>query len=704
GICTPAFDATALGYLYKKEEDTSTGFTLCADVTDIINQFKSGQITSKKLMFKTAGDEVNVSFNEPYLAISYETKYGFDESRSYHTHELGRFGQGNIDLANGNLLFDCEDFAWQGNRMPLTIKHFYNSALANEQYTFNNTLLNYTANFSSMKIGKGFRLNLMQSMAYLNDPVGYVFVDENGNEMLFDKSYNVRFIDDIMYASYKNEDDDSATYDAYTQTLTLDGKQYLFDDDRRLIRITDTEHTQNSTNYIYTDGRLTSVTDGAGRAFTFGYTGDYLTSITAPDNSVIRYTYDGDFLKTVTYPDGRKAQITYNANYPSSVILFDAQEALVYKVDYEFSNGRLSRVTETGVDVDLFITGASTAYTYYNGLNKTKAVITQPMDQSLGETADTVKTVMYAFDKCDQLISEYAYGTDMPKTAVQGAAGINPYDAESNVESNVDNLLANHNFANGTNNWVKLVEYDAKLALSTSQKYGYGKSSLHIDATGDVCCDEGVYQECANLPAGDYTFSAYLTTEHFEGWDEQLTVHLRVVDSYGNILGSSEELSGTVSEFTRLILPFTLSETQTVQAQVLINNMGTVILNAPQLENNSFANRYNYMVNGNFELGITGWDGIANEHISTQHSFNMSKSLCFTGSTAYTQKGMQTILVENKPSVLETFTLSAWGKGVNLQKGEETNDEKPSFNVKATIVYADGTEEPYTAPFSYDTD
>jgi len=47
----------------------------------------------------------------PQLAITYESSYGVNESYRTHTHELGSFGQGSIDLACGNLIFDAEDFA-----------------------------------------------------------------------------------------------------------------------------------------------------------------------------------------------------------------------------------------------------------------------------------------------------------------------------------------------------------------------------------------------------------------------------------------------------------------------------------------------------------------------------------------------------------------------------------------------------------------
>lgn len=98
------------------------------------------------------------------LVRTYESSYGVNTSYRTHTHEIGRFGQGSIDLACGNLMLESEDFAWSGNKMLVTLKHLYNSALASYQYTVNSTTKLNTANFSAMKLGYGFKLNVMQSM------------------------------------------------------------------------------------------------------------------------------------------------------------------------------------------------------------------------------------------------------------------------------------------------------------------------------------------------------------------------------------------------------------------------------------------------------------------------------------------------------------------------------------------------------------
>ena len=53
-----------------------------------------------------------------------------------HSHSLGRFGTGYVDLVTGNLIIQSEDFAWSGRKMPVTIRHAYNSALKDTYFTY----------------------------------------------------------------------------------------------------------------------------------------------------------------------------------------------------------------------------------------------------------------------------------------------------------------------------------------------------------------------------------------------------------------------------------------------------------------------------------------------------------------------------------------------------------------------------------------
>jgi len=136
------------------------------------------------------GDGV-ASENAPQLCITYEMSYGVDTFYRAHAHTLGRFGQGCVDFQTGNLMFESVDFNWSGRRKPVTIKHLYTSALSDYMYTANENIGLKTADFSDMKLGFGWKLNLMQSMVettFQHDGMqheGYVYIDENSNAFHF---------------------------------------------------------------------------------------------------------------------------------------------------------------------------------------------------------------------------------------------------------------------------------------------------------------------------------------------------------------------------------------------------------------------------------------------------------------------------------------------------------------------------------------
>ena len=174
GYCTPIASTDLIDYNTVKTD--ASGVSYSFDITKLIDAANKGEISYANLVLKMINesssnqDKVVLygssygTAKAPQLVITYEASYGVNTSYRTHTHSLGRFGQGSIDLACGNLMFDSEVFAWAGNRMPVTIRHLYNSALCNYAYTTNSSIKLNTANFSAMKLGYGFKLNVMQSM------------------------------------------------------------------------------------------------------------------------------------------------------------------------------------------------------------------------------------------------------------------------------------------------------------------------------------------------------------------------------------------------------------------------------------------------------------------------------------------------------------------------------------------------------------
>ena len=720
GNYTPIHSSNLIDFVQMK---TGVGVSYTFDITALVDKINKGETGHSNFVLKML-DEDNICNNyvnlygctysttayKPTISIIYENTYGINTSYRSHSHEIGRFGQGSIDLQCGNLMFESEDFAWAGTRMPVTLKHLYNSALANYQYTKNSAIKLNTADFTSMKLGYGWKLNLMQSMVsatFQHEGVsysGYVFTDENGEETYFKLSTTKRVYDSSnnCYYVYEDVNDSETCYDQYKYELTMGSDVYLFDTAGRLIRVTD-EHG-NKIIMTYSSNRLTSITDGAGREFGLSYNANgFLTAITAPDNTVISYAYTGNLLTSITYPDGKSATITYASNKPTSVVLKDVTGKAVYKVAYAFSGNRLISVTEYGVDADgAFVTGVSSAYSYSVASGRTLVTTTEPKDIDEGETEDNETKTVYTFDDDGNVVSEYAYSEDTGNVGVTcSESGINPNNS-SEYASNANNLLTGHNFES-LSAWSSEAGNCSDTSIGTvsgDANTKFGTVAMRMETCSTNCVENGVYQVTNTLPAGEYTFSAYIRMVSAVQGGASRGVYLRVTDTSGNILTESEKLIYADSEYVRLNTSFGLEGDQSVIVHVLIDGKGIVYVDAAQLENNPFVNVYNMLENGNFERGVDGWGKTSGVGISTGTRFNMQKALMMTGDIESSRYSYQDVKVKSAVGTLETFTLSGWAMGYGLPNHERDGVSTPKFEMRAVIYYKDNATETFVAPFS----
>ena len=724
GVCTPAQDSKLIDFAKMQighfEDGEVVAYTF--DITALVDQVNKGEVSKKNLVLRMVeeaaecdnsvtlyGGTYNGEF-APQIIITYESSYGVNTSYRAHTHSLGRFGQGSIDLQCGNLMFESEDFAWSGNRMPVTIKHLYNSALADCQYRANSAIKLQVAEFSSMKIGNGFKLNLMQSMTAASFQHegelfnGYVYVGENGEETYFKLSEKQVCSADNShcYNLYEDVNDSDVLYDPEKRTIKQGDDTYLFDGLGRLIKITDGSNSFMVITYV--DHQIKTVTDGVGRNFQFEYTGNYLSRIIAPDDSKIEYDYDGDLLTEIIYSDGKRALIDYNqsTSKPAFVSLFDALENCVYKVAYTFVGERLASVTEYGSDDSI---GAISTYSYSAASGRTIVTTTEQADGD--EDAKEIKTV-YTFDDDGNIVSDYVYYEETGNVGVEGeASGIHPYAGEggAGVVSNINNLLKDHSF-DTLNYWSAMPGNCEEIYIRNNQYENhakFGKNALTIDTCYENCTENGIYQVTNILPAGQYAFSVYVrASSDFNG--SNAGAYIRVTDTSGKVLGVSERLSKKDSEYTRLIVPFELTTAQSVQVQILADGKGLMYADAAQLENNSYANAYNMLENGNFENDGC-WNFTSGAAYATGTRFNMTRSLRVSSDLETNQNAYQSVKVKSNRTTRETFTLSGWAKGNGLPNYERDGVTTPTFRLRAVIKYNDsanrqyGTEE-FTADFS----
>ena len=699
GYCTPVYASDLIDFAKIK---SGYGVSYTFDITTLVDKLNKGESSTPNLVLKLF-DEANLTENyvqlygstgssshRPVISITYDSSYGVNTSYRTNSHELGGFGQGSIDVQCGNLMFESDDFAWSGNRMPVTIKHLYNSALSSYKYTKNTSIKLNAADFSAMNIGYGWKLNLMQSMisgTFVHEGTsysGYIYTNENGEETYF--KYKSAY-------TYEDVDGSEIIYNSSSRTMTLGGETYSFDTNGRLVSIAD--EYGNKMTLTYTSNRITSVTDGAGREFALTYNSSgFLTAITAPDNTSVTYTYSGNLLASVTYPDGKKAAIAYSYNKPASVILYGANGKAVYKVVYTFSGNRLYSVAEYGVNASGgYVLGVKSTYSYSAAARRTLVETTEPMDASEGETEDNVLKAVYTFDEDGNVIGEYMYSEDTGNVGVTCGeeSGINP-NVGSGYVSNVNNLLTGHNFETLTA-WTSESSNASGTGISSvssASDVKFGACAMKIATTSASSTKQGVYQTTTYLPAGEYTFSAYLkVASTFNG----AGAYIRVTDTSGNVLSESEKLKTYDSEYIRVIAPFALTADKTVQVHILADGAGTVYVDGAQLENNPFVNDYNMLENGNFERGMSGWSKVGTVLASSDTRFNMAQSMKMVGYLDYARYAYQDIKVKSAASTRETFTLSAWAAGYGISDHERDGLNTPKFELRAVIYYTDGTTE-----------
>ena len=694
------------------------------NVAELLDQ-KDRTGTTVYLVFKLVDETIqgteNVTLfgsasgdNSPCLEVEYESNFDVSMNDKTHIHSLGWFGTAGIELQNGNLLLESEDFAWSGNRMPVTVRHMFTGALAGKQFTHNSDVELHTADFSTMKVGQGWRLNVMQSVkqAVFFDKgtvvTGYIYMDETGCEHYLVESDEKCCVTCesghcCQYYLHKETEDGDLKYDSCKRELYSGNEVYTFDEEGRLIEVKD--QYGNKQTIRYEGGQINFILDGAGRKFAFTYVEGCLVKVTAPDETYISYAYTDDLLTQIAYPDGRRTEIAYNAKkMPCGVILKDKDNVPVYKVEYEYSGMSVASVKETGYMNGIPQEGQYTTYEYAVASRSTK-VCTLEKDEVEATNAITTTTV-YTFDEKGEMKGSYVYTAETGNVSVNGEASgtIHPYAGENgmNVVSNINNLLKNHGFAQD-GNWEQEPVNDGSFSVSYKENQNYalfGNRYLRMSSSKAEAVANGVYQETISLPEGDYTFSAYMRPLY--NANNRARAYLRVTDTNGTVLAESEYLNKYESDFVRLVAPFSLSESKAVRVHILMNGKFAMHVDGVQLENNQSANAYNLLENGNFELGDAGWDFANKDYacISTEEKFNMSKSMQLNGSVDKECGIQQTVPVKAYSNTKETFTLSGWAKADSVPLVEKVDGRNPSFCLKAIINYIDGEQQVETASFA----
>lgn len=493
------------------------------DVTTLARKWYLGD--NKGVMFTPRSESPNTiriqssdGSSKPYFTVNYASLAGLESYLTYDSQSAGLAGSGSVSLVNGNLIFAHGDTAMDGNRMPVSITHYYNSC---------------NSDVDEFGLGYGWRTSVHQTLhkEYINEEVVYVYTDGDGTEHWFevDEDDSTQYVDMSGLSLTLTVDDDGKititskgdgrmVFPAITDTPTAD----VPTTDKVLI---ETIHDAINSKIVVTartDNKLfvDNVMDGAERTTTFVYTTQTdgslkCTAIKTPwqtDAACTRFAYTDGCLTTITHEDNRVS--TYHYTTRNGYELLDqAQGADGLAVRYEYSN--------TGATYGLphCITYAETGEVAILSTDATErnaalfaAKVTYDYGNHLTLVTDNIsgKTLRYHFNDNGNQISiddglGYAVYTEYDQSDDNANTPINHATTRSRMQRTVKNLLLDPMMEENSSVWEKSSTGTFTRDQTTNQ-WGLVSYKVKVPADGEAY----VRQAVTLKPGNPYTLSAYM--------------------------------------------------------------------------------------------------------------------------------------------------------------------------------------------------
>ena len=603
----------------------------------------------------------------PNASVTYISQDGLEPYLTYQTMNTTSMGTFNVGDFNGNLIYTYNDFSMSGNYLPVGISHVYNHHQRDEVSPVS----------SSMKYGKGMRLNVSMEITYNQSKDRYEMIDEDGTTHYFHKEanqnrYQKEFDTDVKL--YANDNDNSITIDNKTQRIVFNKSTGFLD------KVEDKTNNKIQ-QYTYTNGQLTSITDGAGRVTTLEYnTSNQLSKIKYAGNREITYTYNGDYLSTITQPDNNVITFVYTTTGELQEVS-NSNEGKV-KVDYlSFSPKRVSKLTRYGTSGN---EGDSLSISYDLG----ETIVTDEDGYVLTYMFDNAgHTVCVKDSEGNAIYGKYANTEDNNKHTL---------NFESKLQTSTINLAINHSPKDNTN-WTS---NQTITLVNTNNETKAEFTGQAFKLTNSAYLRQQVnYAISANE---SYTVSAYVKINSLSGAGGAY-----VGVYHDNTLYKSRIYSGT-GEWRRITYTFT--PTSAVSANNWNIEIGTtdmtgeVLVKNIQLEKGTVANRYNFIENGHFKevagsTSVSYWTYKSDLDSSTDKiysgSYDDTSMFKISGGVDKAKYLMQEVNIKGKKG--DVFVLSGWNKNTSMvQKGFNTlgvgNTRERSVKIHVFYKGASGEE------------
>ncbi len=637
----PTYNAKVLDYQLCKDKENWRIWNVTQTVKDWYKStpnygFLIKHAVESQPILDFYSSDKSIQSGRPLLVITYRNNSGIEDYLSYTSMDLGRSGGASVNNYNGNLVYTHTDVSLPGNRMPMTISHVYNADQKASQVGY----------------GSGWRLNLSQTLTPETiQGVSYMkYIDGDGTIHHFLVQSNKYYLQTpgLYLELVKNSDNTYTMKDTQNNQLKFSSAGNLIEIKNRL---------GDKITLGYSNNRITTVTDGAGRVAHLTYNAsNILTKITDPAGRAINFTYSGTNLYKVTYPDNAVTVFAYSAS-------------------------KITKVTHPG--------GQYLQLTYYND-NDVSKISCYGSDGVLGQS--------YAFNYWvnattitdrNNRVTTYIFNNDgNPRNIIDSQGNAACLTFEDNLlvnevpfRSTTINLLRNHNLER-SEEWTFSDEGESTATGAyVSGTSFHGSKAIKISKTNTSGLS--FFRQNQNMTKGQtYTLSAYLKTADIAGTGGAILI-ARYKDSAGSwVEERSVPVTGT-KDWQRLCLTFTFpANSSSTEAQIclaLAEATGTVWYDCPQLEKGPAPTCYNLVENSSFELDSDG-DGMpdrwssanltANDKAVTNQKRFDSKSLRIYGSPTVNKNVSQNIRTSGSKG--DTFVVSGWAKARSVPRTVST--------------------------------
>ena len=512
----------------KYEEGNDEKFAAVALVPDDEESISSVKYSALVRFYKATR-----STNKPYVVINYRDSYGVEEYYSSQSQEIDSAGTAYVGDYSSQLTLEKMDYSNSSEAISFSLEHYYNSGLAGGNF---GEVSAYTKDYSSMKIGNGWKLNAQQTIVEkkIGSTIYYIYTDGDGTEHYFyeDEEKAGTFVDEDNLglsvtkngSVYTMTDGDSTTTfnEGYLTSIkdskenkicfAYGGKEYGLDNlwkptqkSHQLTSIIQINKVDNKARKLVSlsydeNGYLTKITDKAGRITKYHYDGGELVKITHPDNTTVSYTYDNKHYLLSALDNESKYGVEYGWEKLGCRIIVNRIR--------EFNNSGETKEYGSDVKVD----GHDLQHTVYTSAGN---------DNNFDTSDDQIST--YTFDYsghtvnvCTKDVQGNVLGVDTGAYKSKSAKNSLTASATSGKQAYSEIVNGGIEVAGATsidiNSWNVSGSTTNGSVSATNKQAHNGDRSIALSGESTDNSYVRAYAAGRTLSPGTYTFSAYVKT------------------------------------------------------------------------------------------------------------------------------------------------------------------------------------------------